>query len=83
MNNQESPSIGKKIYPVLVRFSTKEKERLDLLVEQSEHATISQFVRKQCLNPAIEMQLALILRKLEEFEKGNKLERSGKWRKNI
>jgi len=52
--------------PVQVRFSPTEKERLEFLCSQAGYKTLSQYIRAQCLNPAIEGKLNQILEILKE-----------------
>ena len=52
-----------------LRLSKTEKERLIMLTESANYATMSQFLKDQLFRPDLHFKLDLILKRLEKLER--------------
>ncbi|MFH1238251.1 MAG: hypothetical protein V1491_02325 [archaeon] len=54
-----------------LRLSKTEKERLIMLTESANYATMSQFLKDQLFRPDLHFKMDLILKRLEKLEEKN------------
>jgi len=69
---ENKPCGEKSNYPIQIRLSKTQKERLEFLAEQHGYKTISQYIRAQCLTPSIEGKLNQILTLLKNGGESSK-----------